>query len=74
MCAIDGAGFDWSNMAEDEIQANMALMAFTDSEVSNDKSWIAVFRIMVLLINKLILPVQKLILVVEKLILLLLKT
>ncbi|GKB36303.1 putative ribonuclease H-like domain-containing protein, partial [Tanacetum coccineum] len=32
MCAIDGAGFDWSGMAEDEIQANMALMAFTDSE------------------------------------------
>ncbi|GKF39173.1 ribonuclease H-like domain-containing protein, partial [Tanacetum coccineum] len=38
MCAIDGAGFDWSDMAEDEIQANMALIAFTDSEVSNDKS------------------------------------
>ncbi|GJZ98232.1 putative ribonuclease H-like domain-containing protein, partial [Tanacetum coccineum] len=38
MCAIDGAGFDWSDMAEDEIQANMALMAFIDSEVSNDKS------------------------------------
>ncbi|GKA81950.1 ribonuclease H-like domain-containing protein [Tanacetum coccineum] len=38
MCAIDGVGFDWSDMAEDEIQANMALMAFTDSEVSNDKS------------------------------------
>ncbi|GJW50155.1 putative ribonuclease H-like domain-containing protein [Tanacetum coccineum] len=29
MCAIDGAGFDWSDMAEEEIQANMALMAFT---------------------------------------------
>ncbi|GJW50418.1 ribonuclease H-like domain-containing protein [Tanacetum coccineum] len=33
MCAIDGAGFDWSDMAEDEIQANMALMAFTYPEV-----------------------------------------
>ncbi|GJT29265.1 putative ribonuclease H-like domain-containing protein [Tanacetum coccineum] len=33
MCAIDGGGFDWSDMAEDEIQANMALMAFSDSEV-----------------------------------------
>ncbi|GJQ95326.1 putative ribonuclease H-like domain-containing protein [Tanacetum coccineum] len=32
MCAIDGAGFDWSDMAEAEIQANMALMAFSDSE------------------------------------------
>ncbi|GJY38952.1 ribonuclease H-like domain-containing protein [Tanacetum coccineum] len=38
MCAIYGAGFDWSDMAEDEIQANMALMAFIDSEVSIDKS------------------------------------
>ncbi|GJT45057.1 ribonuclease H-like domain-containing protein [Tanacetum coccineum] len=37
MCAIDGGGFDWSDMAEDEVQANMALMAFTDSEVT-DKS------------------------------------
>ncbi|GKB73806.1 hypothetical protein Tco_0935218 [Tanacetum coccineum] len=32
MCAIDGVGFDWSNMTEEEIQANMALMAFSDSE------------------------------------------
>ncbi|GJZ21526.1 ribonuclease H-like domain-containing protein [Tanacetum coccineum] len=38
MCAIDGAGFDWSDMVEEEIQANMALMAFSDSEVINDKS------------------------------------
>ncbi|GJX71991.1 ribonuclease H-like domain-containing protein [Tanacetum coccineum] len=33
-----GGGFDWSDMAEDEIQANMALMAFSDSEVSCSKS------------------------------------
>ncbi|GJX10021.1 putative ribonuclease H-like domain-containing protein [Tanacetum coccineum] len=33
MCAIDGGGFDWSGMAEDKIQANMALMAFSDSEM-----------------------------------------
>ncbi|GJV45096.1 putative ribonuclease H-like domain-containing protein, partial [Tanacetum coccineum] len=32
MCAIDGTGFDWSDMAEEEIQANMALMAFSDSK------------------------------------------
>ncbi|GJT28216.1 ribonuclease H-like domain-containing protein [Tanacetum coccineum] len=38
MCAIDGAGFDWSDMAEEEIQAKKALMAFSDSEVKNDKS------------------------------------
>ncbi|GJS54805.1 putative ribonuclease H-like domain-containing protein [Tanacetum coccineum] len=34
----NGVGFDWSDMAEEEIQANMALMAFSDSEVNNDKS------------------------------------
>ncbi|GKB33455.1 putative ribonuclease H-like domain-containing protein, partial [Tanacetum coccineum] len=39
MCAIDGAGFDWSDIAEEEIQANMALMAFSYSEVTNDKSF-----------------------------------
>ncbi|GJT43243.1 putative ribonuclease H-like domain-containing protein [Tanacetum coccineum] len=38
MCAIYGVGFDWSDMAEEEIQENMALMAFSDSEVTNDKS------------------------------------
>ncbi|GJW65446.1 putative ribonuclease H-like domain-containing protein, partial [Tanacetum coccineum] len=37
MCAIDGGGFDWSDMAEDEIQANMALMAFSDSETELEK-------------------------------------
>ncbi|GKA75501.1 ribonuclease H-like domain-containing protein [Tanacetum coccineum] len=38
MRTIDGARFDWSDMAEEEIQANMALMAFSDSEVKNEKS------------------------------------
>ncbi|GKA92728.1 ribonuclease H-like domain-containing protein [Tanacetum coccineum] len=33
MLAIDGAGFDWSYMADDEVPTNMALMAFLDSEV-----------------------------------------
>ncbi|GKA58036.1 ribonuclease H-like domain-containing protein [Tanacetum coccineum] len=30
--AIDGSGFDWSYMADDEVPTNMALMAFSDSE------------------------------------------
>nr|GEU66362.1 ribonuclease H-like domain-containing protein [Tanacetum cinerariifolium] len=34
MVAIDGVGFDWSYMAEDEVSTNMALMAFSDSERS----------------------------------------
>nr|GEZ46511.1 hypothetical protein [Tanacetum cinerariifolium] len=32
MVAIDGVGFDWSYMAEDEVPTNMALMAFSDSK------------------------------------------
>nr|GEX59147.1 hypothetical protein [Tanacetum cinerariifolium] len=32
MVAIDGVGFDWSYMAEDEVPTNIALMAFSDSE------------------------------------------
>ncbi|GJY10560.1 putative ribonuclease H-like domain-containing protein [Tanacetum coccineum] len=32
MLAIDGIGFDWSDMAEEQVQTNMALMAFSDSE------------------------------------------
>nr|GEV41286.1 ribonuclease H-like domain-containing protein [Tanacetum cinerariifolium] len=33
MVAIDGAGFDWSYMADDEVPINIALMAFLDSEM-----------------------------------------
>ncbi|GJT20486.1 retrovirus-related pol polyprotein from transposon TNT 1-94 [Tanacetum coccineum] len=33
MLAIDGAGFDWSYMADDEVPTNMALMDFSDSEI-----------------------------------------
>ncbi|GJW39457.1 hypothetical protein Tco_0065302 [Tanacetum coccineum] len=32
MLAIDGVGFDWSDMAEEQVQKNMALMAFSDSK------------------------------------------
>ncbi|GJS75267.1 putative ribonuclease H-like domain-containing protein [Tanacetum coccineum] len=38
MLAIDGIGFDWSDMAEEQIQTNMALMAFSDSDVYTDKT------------------------------------
>nr|GEV26628.1 ribonuclease H-like domain-containing protein [Tanacetum cinerariifolium] len=33
MVVIDEVGFDWSYMADDEVPTNMALMAFSDSEV-----------------------------------------
>ncbi|GJW66728.1 putative ribonuclease H-like domain-containing protein [Tanacetum coccineum] len=32
MLAINGVGFDWSDMAEEQVQTNMALMAFSDSK------------------------------------------
>ncbi|GJS36020.1 putative ribonuclease H-like domain-containing protein [Tanacetum coccineum] len=31
-------GFDWSDMAEEQVQTNMDLMAFSDSEVSTNKT------------------------------------
>ncbi|GJR79436.1 hypothetical protein Tco_0150221 [Tanacetum coccineum] len=34
MLAIDGVGFDWSDMAEEQVLTNMALMAFSDSELN----------------------------------------
>ncbi|GJW92350.1 hypothetical protein Tco_0169903 [Tanacetum coccineum] len=37
MLAIDGVGFDWSDMAEEKVQSNMALMAFSDSELKQEK-------------------------------------
>ncbi|GKB42943.1 putative ribonuclease H-like domain-containing protein [Tanacetum coccineum] len=36
--AIDGVCFDWSDMAEEQVQANMDLMAFLNSEVYTDKT------------------------------------
>ncbi|GJW99912.1 putative ribonuclease H-like domain-containing protein [Tanacetum coccineum] len=32
-------GFDWSDMAEEQVQTNMALMEFSDSEVYIDKTY-----------------------------------
>nr|GEZ90908.1 hypothetical protein [Tanacetum cinerariifolium] len=38
MVTIDGAGFDWSYIADDEALTNMAFMAFSDSEVYIDNT------------------------------------
>ncbi|GJU47422.1 ribonuclease H-like domain-containing protein [Tanacetum coccineum] len=38
MLAIDGTGFDWSYMADEEASTNFAFMAFSDSEVQNNKT------------------------------------
>ncbi|GJW22598.1 hypothetical protein Tco_0033220 [Tanacetum coccineum] len=44
MVAIDGAGFDWSYMADDEVPTNMALMAFSDSEFNKSKFNLATYK------------------------------
>ncbi|GJZ85818.1 ribonuclease H-like domain-containing protein, partial [Tanacetum coccineum] len=38
MLAIDGVGFDWSDMTEEQVQTNIDLMTFSDSEVYTDKT------------------------------------
>ncbi|GKC05409.1 hypothetical protein Tco_0997019 [Tanacetum coccineum] len=43
-CAIDGAGFDWSYMADDEVPTNMALMAFSDSEFNKSEFNLANYK------------------------------
>ncbi|GJW92607.1 retrovirus-related pol polyprotein from transposon TNT 1-94 [Tanacetum coccineum] len=44
MLAIDGAGFDWSFMADEEVPTNMALMAFLDSEFSKSEFNLATYK------------------------------
>ncbi|GJR68804.1 hypothetical protein Tco_0014869 [Tanacetum coccineum] len=38
MLPIDGTGFDWSYMADEEASTNFALTAFSDSDVQNNKT------------------------------------
>ncbi|GJY03624.1 hypothetical protein Tco_0369564, partial [Tanacetum coccineum] len=38
MLAIDGVDFDWSDIIEEQVQTNIALMAFSDSKVYTDKT------------------------------------
>ncbi|GJU82740.1 hypothetical protein Tco_1285105 [Tanacetum coccineum] len=44
MVAIDGAGFDWSFMADEEVPTNMALMAFSDSEFNKSEFNLATYK------------------------------
>ncbi|GJU19643.1 ribonuclease H-like domain-containing protein [Tanacetum coccineum] len=44
MLAIDGASFDWSYMADDEVPTNMALMAFSDSEFNKSEFNLATYK------------------------------
>ncbi|GJZ58172.1 putative ribonuclease H-like domain-containing protein [Tanacetum coccineum] len=37
MLAINGIGFDWSDMAQEQVQTNIALMTFSDSELNQTK-------------------------------------
>ncbi|GKD18097.1 putative ribonuclease H-like domain-containing protein, partial [Tanacetum coccineum] len=44
MLAIDGVGFDWSDMAEEQVQTNMALMAFSNSELNQTEFTAATYK------------------------------
>ncbi|GJV92719.1 putative ribonuclease H-like domain-containing protein [Tanacetum coccineum] len=44
MVAIDGAGFDWSYMADDEVPTNMALMTFSDFEFNKSEFNLATYK------------------------------
>ncbi|GJR91441.1 putative ribonuclease H-like domain-containing protein [Tanacetum coccineum] len=44
MLAIDGVGFDWSDMAEEQVQTNMTLMAFSDSELNQTEFTAATYK------------------------------
>ncbi|GJR64013.1 hypothetical protein Tco_0010078 [Tanacetum coccineum] len=44
MVAINGAGFDWSFMADEEVSINMALMAFSDSEFNKSEFNLATYK------------------------------
>ncbi|GKD63334.1 putative ribonuclease H-like domain-containing protein [Tanacetum coccineum] len=45
MLAINGVGFDWSDMAQEQVQTNMALMAFSDSELNQTEFTAATYKI-----------------------------
>nr|GEV33639.1 hypothetical protein [Tanacetum cinerariifolium] len=44
MVAIDGAGFDWSYTADDDVPTNMTLMAFLDSKLDLSNSGLKEFQ------------------------------
>ncbi|GJY57189.1 ribonuclease H-like domain-containing protein, partial [Tanacetum coccineum] len=44
MLAIDGPGFDWSYMTDDEVPTNMAFMAFLDSEFNKSEFNLANYK------------------------------
>ncbi|GKA25634.1 ribonuclease H-like domain-containing protein, partial [Tanacetum coccineum] len=44
MLAIDGDGFDWSIMEDDEVPTNMALMDFSDSEFNKSEFDLATYK------------------------------
>ncbi|GKA42136.1 putative ribonuclease H-like domain-containing protein [Tanacetum coccineum] len=44
MLAIDGVGFDWSDMAEEQVQTNMDLMAFSGLELNQTEFTAATYK------------------------------
>ncbi|GJU89513.1 putative ribonuclease H-like domain-containing protein [Tanacetum coccineum] len=44
MVVINGAGFDWSYMADNKVPTNMALIAFSDSELTKSEFNLATYK------------------------------
>ncbi|GJS26895.1 putative ribonuclease H-like domain-containing protein [Tanacetum coccineum] len=44
MMAIDGTGFDWSFMVDEEVPSDMALMAFSDSKFNKSEFNLATYK------------------------------
>ncbi|GJU02552.1 putative ribonuclease H-like domain-containing protein [Tanacetum coccineum] len=44
MLAIDGVGFYWSDMAEEQVQTNMDLMAFSESKLNQTEFTVATYK------------------------------
>ncbi|GJW02378.1 putative ribonuclease H-like domain-containing protein [Tanacetum coccineum] len=44
MLAINGVGFNWSDMEEEQVQTNMALMEFSDSELNQTEFTAATYK------------------------------
>ncbi|GJQ95565.1 putative reverse transcriptase domain-containing protein [Tanacetum coccineum] len=44
MLAIDGVGFDWSDMAEEQVHTNMVLMAFSNTELNQTEFTVTTYK------------------------------
>ncbi|GKA12595.1 ribonuclease H-like domain-containing protein [Tanacetum coccineum] len=59
MLAIDGVGFNWSDMVKEQVQTNMALMAFLDSELNQTEFTAATYKIGLAIVEEKLITYRK---------------